>query len=186
MGRNRPKFETFQASGEAGYFHMLADHFKNVMKLEDHDIKNYIRANNNVNPQAFDPYILMSEECKNVYHEWKKTRSTKANYFSEVLAGISFIENFCIKNSIDFDTYRYKYSMKHVREKRFDWAIAVRCDFIDISRLKRVEKMLLKNYIDQYNIILRRLNNQDLANLIDERILEMKELLQEISSQVNK
>lgn len=182
MGRNKPKFDTFKAGPESGYFAMLADHFETVLKLDDDQIKNFVRANYNVNPQVFDPYELMSEESKLAYHEWKKTRSTKATYFAEVLNGIRFIENFCLKKSINFDTYRYKYSMKHVREKRFDWAIAVRCEFIEISKLKSVEKMLLKNYLDQYNIISRRLNNQELAELIDSRILEMKELLSEISS----
>jgi len=182
MGRNRPKFETFKNGSEFGFYTILVDHFKNVLKLDDTQIKKFIRCNYNKNPQSFDPYELMSEESKLNYHEWKKTRSTKSTYFSEVLNGIRFIENFCLKNDINFETYRYKYAMKHVREKRFDWAIAVHCKFIEISKLKRVEKMIFKNYLDQYNIISHRLNNRELVDLIDNRLSEMNELLSEISS----
>lgn len=179
--RNRPKYDTFEKSSEFGFMNMLHDHLQNSMELDDKEIRNYIKSNFIEKGNTFDIYQLMSSESNEIYKQWKNKLSTKSKYFSEVLNGISFIENFCIKKSINFDQYCYKYAMKHVREKRFDWSISVYCNFIDIYKLKRVEKILLKNYIDQYNIISNRLNNLELRTLISERVEDMKNLLNHMS-----
>lgn len=178
LGRNKPSLESFKNSSEYGYYSVLSDHLENAMHLNEKEMKCFLRSVYNDNPSAFDPYNLMTEESKEIYHKWKKTKSSKAVYFQEVINGLCFIENFCIKNNISFDQYKYKYSIRHIREKRFDWAIAVYCNFVDKQKLKTVEKMLLKNYLDQYSVIKRRLLNPELSSLIEDRVKEMKQMIE--------
>lgn len=175
MGRNRPSYDSFQSSNEFGFYSLLSDHLSK--SFDDKEIGIFLKANHVPNPDAFDPYKLMADECMTAYYEWKKKSSDKNIFFSEVVNGIAFIENFCIKNNITFEQYGYKYAAKHIREKKFDWTLAVYFKFIDITKLSRVEKMLLKTFISQYNIIERRLNNPELSNILDKRATEMKELL---------
>lgn len=173
-GWNKPLKETFENSKEKGFFELLEKYFTEQIKLKDKDIKNYIICIYNINPDAFDPYTLPLEESKTHYYEWKNKYSTKEKYKNEIINGIIFIENFCLKNKLKLNDYVYKYSKKHIREERFDWSIPVCCKFIDNSKLSRVEKMLLKKYINQYIIIEHRLNNnKDLVELITNRMSEV-------------
>lgn len=171
-----PSYDTFKLSNESGYYNFLAEHLK-LIDIEDKDVRSYIKANWLKNPDTFDPFSLSSEEAKKIYFEWKLKSSDKNIYFNEVIKSFNFIENFCLKNKINFSQYKSKYGMKHVRESKIDFAIAVFHNFIDINNLNHVEKLVFKNYFRQYNNIKIRLTNSELKNLIETKTQEMNDLL---------
>lgn len=175
-GWNTPLYSTFCESSESGYYNFLVEHFK-LINIENKDIRSFIRANWIKNPDTFNPFSLTTEEAKQIYYDWKKKSGDKNIYFNEIIDGFQFIENFCIKNKINFEEYKSKYGKKHVRENKIDLAIAVFHNFIDNNNLNHVEKMLFKNYFRQYNNIQRRLLNSELMNLIETKTQEMNDLL---------
>jgi hypothetical protein len=156
---------------------MLSEYLTNKLKLSDKESKDFIRCNYAKDEDNFNPFSLINEDCLDIYNRWKVKATNKFLYYEDVLNGIRFIENFCIGRNISFDEYVQKFSAKHIRENKFDWAIAVYCNMVDVEGLKKVEKILLKKFLSQYNIIKQRLNNGELVNIINERILQMKHLL---------
>lgn len=175
--RNRPSEESYNQSHVSSYYNMLSEYLTNKLKLSDKDSKDFIRCNYAKDEDNFNPFSLINEDCLDIYNRWKVRNNNKFLYFEDVLNGIRFIENFCIGRNISFDEYVQKFSAKHIRENKFDWAIAVYCNMVDVKGLKKVEKILLKKFLSQYNIIKQRLNNGELVKLMNERILQMKHLL---------
>jgi hypothetical protein len=178
-GWNSVTPETYSNSECREYYNMLADYLNDDKRLSDENICNFIKANYNKNPSAFDPYNLINSEAFDVYAEWHKSLSTTALYLDHVRKSFHFIENFCINKSIDLDQYKKTYSARHVRENKIDYAVAVHLKFIDPKQLSKVEKILLKNFIKQYNIILIRLSNPELAHTLNVLTDGMKRVLQE-------
>jgi hypothetical protein len=158
---------------------MLSEYLTNKIKLSDKESKDFIRCNYVQDEDNFNPFSLINEECLDIYNRWKVKKSNKNLYYDDVLSGIRFIENFCIGRKISFNEYVNKFSAKHIRENKFDWTIAVHCNMVNVERLKKVEKILLKKFLSQYNIIKQRLNNGELVNIMNERILQMKQILSE-------
>ena len=179
MGWSRPAPETYAVSQERPYYDMLKDYLIQEKKLNVNDIKWFLKSNFHHDQDAFDPYKLTSEEAWDVYIEWCKTKSTKNLYFNEVRKSFAFIENFCINKSIDLKKYKLSYAAKHIREQKIDGAVAVHLKLIDRKKLSKVDKLLLKNYLSQYNILESRLSNPELSKLLTDLTQDMTKLLQE-------
>lgn len=158
---------------------MLRDYLIKDKQLNIPDIKKFINAVYCNNPAAFDPYKLTDLDIWETYIEWCKYKSTKALYFNEIKKSFVFIENFCINRSIDLRTYKANFARKHIREKKVDYAVAVHLQFVDIKKLHKVDKLLLKNFISQYNIVESRLSNPELNQLLISLTSDLTKLLQE-------
>jgi hypothetical protein len=179
MNRSIPELDTYLNSKEKPYYEMLRDYFIGIRKLDLDEIKDYLRVIYNDDMVAFDPYKWMEEENWNRYIEWRKTSSTKSLYQNQIRNSFLFIENFCINKSINLSKYKLSHAAKHIREKKIDWAVAVHLQLINIKKLSKVEKILLKNYISQYNILQSRLYNQELSELMTNLTEGMIKLLKE-------
>jgi hypothetical protein len=177
QGWSTPSLEVYLNGKESPYYEMLVKFFINEKNLSVQHINDYLRAVYNNLQVEFDPYKLMNEEYWEIYETWLKTKSTKELYFQEIRKSFNFIENFCIGKSINLEQYKKAYAYKHIREKKIDYAVAVHLSLIDKDNLKKVERFMLKNFLSQYNIIVRRLSNTELNMLLTELTNGMNKLL---------
>ncbi len=157
---------------------MLVLYFVRDRGLDKKAIANFMAANYS-NDENFDIHDATSDVAWQVYTNWIKTKSTEALYYEEVKKSFMFIENMCINKNISLEEYKKAYAISHIREKKIDWAVAVHLKLIDKSKLKTVEKLLLKSFLTQYNIIINRLYNPKLSQLMSDLEDGMKRLLSE-------
>ncbi len=184
MKRSVPILDTYLESSEKPYYELLRDYLIKNKQLNIKDIKKFLNANYCNNPALFNPYKLIEQESWDVYIDWCKYKSTKSLYFNEIKNSFSFIENFCINKNIDFRTYKANFSRKHIREKKIDYAVAIHLQLVDMKKLQKVDKLLLKNFISQYNIVESRLSNQELKQLLISLTDGMTKLLQEYQKDI--
>lgn len=177
-GWSKPSLETYLQSKEKPYFELLNDYFIKRKNFNVKDIRDYIKAFYHLNQSSFDVYKLMNEEANDAYIDWCKFKSTKRLYFEEVKKSFAFIENFCINKGISLSKYKLSYAAKHIREQKIDGAVAVHLQLINKNKLNKVEKLLLKNFLKQYNIIVVRLSNPELIVLLEQLTNDMTKLLQ--------
>lgn len=172
MGRGKQKLETYLESKHKNFYEMLAKEFvKDGMDIKA--VRSYIQASYNADPVNFSPFELLSDEAKERYEKWKKECSSKAIYLEHVREGFNFIENYCIRNKITFNQYCSQFLKKHLREGKVDSAIVVYMNLIDKSKLGKLDKILLKKFLKEYNIVEVRINNPELNKLLSERSKEM-------------
>jgi hypothetical protein len=145
-------------------------------------MKDFIKVNFNLDTNNFDPFKLMEEEAWKRYQEWIATSSTKSLYFEQVRKSFMFIENFCTNKNINLDTYKQQYAQKHVRENRIDHVVAIYLNLVDIKKLKKVEKILLQNFVNQYNITKTRISNPELNVLLETLTMDMVKIIKEYNS----
>jgi hypothetical protein len=177
-GWSSPDLDTYLKSSEKPFFELLCDYLIRVRQCNVQTIKDFLRANVSRDPLTFDPFKLLEEEAWTVYQDWRKTLSTKGLYFEEVRKSFEFIENFCINNGVNFDQYKKQYAHKHIREKKIDYAVVVHLNLVDIKKLKKVHKIILQNFVSQYNIIKNRLSNPELSELLSDLTNGMNKMLQ--------
>ena len=180
IGWTKPNIETYLESKEKEFFEMICDYFIQDKHLKTEDIHNFLKANYHNNPTLFDPYKLLSHEAWEVYIDWKTNKSTPELFFQQVRKSFDFITNFCINKNISFDEYVRTFGVKHVREKKVDWTVAVHLQLVDRQKINKVEKLLLKNFLKEYSIIESRLYNQELKQLLAVLTHDMKRLLEEM------
>jgi NTP pyrophosphatase (non-canonical NTP hydrolase) len=172
--------QKFDELTEKNFYYLLLDYFVKKREMTDKDIKLYIISNHEKNPDSFSPFSLMNEECYELFKEFKNKRAlTEQEYYDSVIKDIIFIENYCLKNNIKtFEDYIKKYAPKHIREKKFDWIIAVYYNMIDINKLNTIDRIMFKPYIMQYKKIERRIKeNPKLVTVIEKRVEQLKGLL---------
>jgi hypothetical protein len=177
MHRSKVKAESFEKSSDRSFYQMLADAMMRDLKLTKKEVYDYIKVNYCRNPNTFQPYELLTETCQEYYRKWLKEQSTVPLYLNFVNKSFTFIENFCLKNNIDFDEYKYKYSQKHLREEKIDGAVAVYLSFVDRRKLRKIDKLLLKKFLNEYNIIEQRIRKPELKTLLERRSKEMFSLI---------
>ena len=176
MGRGKFKLDSYLNSKQKNFYEMLAKEFvKNGMDLDA--VRNYIQATYNADPVNFSPFELLSDDAKERYERWKRECSTKAVYLEHVREGFNFIENYCIRNKITFKHYCSNFLKKHLREGKVDSAIVVYMKLIDRSKLGKLDKILLKKFLKEYNIVEFRIANPELNKLLSERSKEMVGLI---------
>lgn len=180
-GWKKPELDTYLKSSEYTYFEALSRFFSNK-KLDDDAIKKIIEINYKKNLNTFNYYDLMDESTYNDYLKWMQTLSSKNLYYETVKNSFDFIINFCIKNKLDFDTYKNKYGIKHVREKKIDYAVAYYLNLVDIDKLKISEKIILKKYISQIKVIKMRIVNDELKIILESKKNEMEEMFKYIKN----
>jgi hypothetical protein len=166
-------------SGGNEYYESLANYLFQIRNIDNEQMKEFIKVNYSADVNNFDPYKLMEEQAWQKYQEWKATNSTKALYFEQVRKGFMFIENFCTSNKIDLEHYKNYFAKKHIRENKIDYAVAIHLDLVDPKKLKKVEKILLQNFISQYNITKIRLSNPELKELLETLTEDMIKIINE-------
>lgn len=181
MGWKKPSLDAYLESKEKAFYESLHNYLIKKLNLTVDDVYNFLRINFNSNPNSFSAYSLIEEQAYEKYIEWKKKLSSKSLYFNEVKKSFTFIVNFCISNNITFENYKNKYSIKHIREEKIDYSVAVFLNLIDRRKLKKVEKIILKKYLTQYNIIYQRIFNPELNQILNDSFLEMTNLLKELN-----
>lgn len=184
LKRNVPALASYIDSSEYGYFEMLSQWFVEKGFMEQ-DTKNYINVIYNNSPETFDPYSIMDDKWEEVVTEWKKTRSTKALYFDTVKKSFIFITNFCLKNNISLDKYKKDYAIRHIREKKVDEAVAVYLKFFEKSKLNKIQKILLQDYLSKYNNIVVRIRDPELNTILANSAQEMKNVLSVCAANAN-
>jgi ribosomal protein L22 len=127
----------------------------------------------------------MDDKWEEVVTEWKKTRSTKALYFDTVKKSFIFITNFCLKNNISLDKYKKDYAIRHIREKKVDEAVAVYLKFFEKSKLNKIQKILLQDYLSKYNNIVVRIRDPELDSILANSTQEMKNVLSVCAANAN-
>lgn len=173
QGRNKPSLEVYLESKEKNYFEAVYEKFIKTLKLDVSSIYDYIKVNFEFNGANFNIYDLLDESCNEVYLNWKRTNSTKALYFDQVKRSFLFMQDFCINKNITFDNYKKKYAMRHIREHNIDYCVAYYLKLVDKDNLSSIEKIVLKKYLAQYNIIRHRICNTELKDLLNQLNSEM-------------
>lgn len=182
-GWNSPSIDTYNESKERGYYEMLYNWFIKTLNFSEIEIRNYISVVFNYDKTNFDPYRLMDEKWMDEYIIWKKTKSSKYIYYETIKQSFIFITNFCIKKGISLDKYKSDYALRHVRDKKIDESVAVYLKFFEIKKLNKIQKILLKNFLSQYNIIVVRIKDPELNQLLADLTLEMKKVI-EVSASI--
>lgn len=182
MGRRKISIESHMQSDQVNYFESLADFFVDK-GLSKNEIRKYIISNYRDDHVNFTPFNLMSDDAQQVYKKWKKNNFSKADYYQFINESFNFIENFCINKNITFKKYCRKYLKNHIREEKIDYSIPIYLNLIDIKKLNKLEKILLKKFIKEYNAIEFRIQNKIIKNILKTR---SKEMLQMISCSVNR
>lgn len=168
-------YQQYIDGNEYGYFDGLSNYLIRQRKLDVHEIKDFIKCN--YLEENGNLYSLLSSTCWDRYIEWKKTESSIKIYYDTVWKSFKFIENFCIGKHINLDKYKSRWAAKHIREKKIDWAVAVYLKLIDIKNVKITEKILLKNFLTQYNILMHRISDQKLHTYLNNLENEMRGIL---------
>lgn len=181
MRRTRVPIDHYLDCKEINFYETLSKYFINSRHLNVDDIYDLIRTNYNKSTVTFNPYNLMDDEVYEDFIKWKNTLSTTELYFNEVRKSFIFIQNFCINNNISFEKYITTRAKKHIRERKIDFAVASYLKVIDRRTLNKIEKITLKKYLSQYNIIKIRLSNPELSTLLSHLFQEMKTLLQHMT-----
>lgn len=178
LKRNIPSIETYSESKERGYYELLHEWSSKDKQLSSEDLRNYILVIYNENQTTFDPYTIMDSQWEETYIIWKKTKSTQSRYFDTVRRSFDYITNFCISENISYDKYKRDWAAKHIRTNDIDGAVAVYLKLIDKRKLNRIQKLLLKVFLSQYNILVVRIQNPDLKLLLADLEQEMKRILE--------
>lgn len=182
MKRRVITFDQYKVSTKNGFYEKLARYFTKAGMNFD-DVSCYIRRAFHNDPANFQPYDLMSEDAQEIFKKWKQTESSKAVYFQYVNEGFDFIENFCIKNKLTLEQYTNEFLKKHIRQGNVDYSIPIYMKLIDRRKLKKIDKLLLKKFLNQYNIVQIRINNNpEFEILLHERSLEMRRLIDTLVS----
>ena len=178
VGYNKITLDSYLVSHEKPYYEMVAEYLFRTCHLTDPDIHDFIKANYNYSQTTFSPFDLMSESYWNVYLDWKKKYRTLQLYFDTIRNSFTFIENFCINNSISLSEYYTKYGEKHVRERIIDWSVAVHLQIINPKIISTPRKILLRDYLKQCRIIKERLTtNSELRLLMEEETERVKQTI---------
>lgn len=180
MGWNAPSVKSYTDSKEFGFYELLAKNFIENKHLNVEDIYNLIKVKYNKDPHTFNPYELLEDEVYEEFKKWRDTLSTKQLYFQAVTKSFKFIENYCINKNVSFEKYILTCAKKHIREEKIDYAVVSYLKLVDKSKLNKIEKIVLKKYLSQYNIIKYRLCNPELSTLLSHLYQEMKTLLQQM------
>lgn len=183
VGWNQPSLDTYLASSEKPYYEMLSNYILQRRNLTTEQTYEFIRAVFNADKATFDPFKLVTDEAWNAYMEWRKTLSTKGLYFEQIRKSFTLIENCCINNCIDLEQYKKEFALRHIRENKIDAAVAVHLQLVDIKKLTKVQKILLKSFLKEYNIIKIRLDTPELQQLLNELTMGMKNLLHQYEVQ---
>jgi len=173
LGRSKVSFKSFENSNDRNYYEYLADHFSIHEGFDKKQIRNYIKSVFRNDPKNFTPFDLLSEESKEIFNKWKKEQSSVGVYLNYINESFDFIENFCINNNITFNEYCLRYAKRHLREEKFDYTIAIYMKMIDRRKLKKVEKILLKKFLNEYNIVKIRTRNPKVRVILEKRSEEM-------------
>lgn len=180
MKRRKVSLDKYVESNQKNFYETLARFFvKSGMNLKD--VSCYVRRSYYNDPTNFQPFDLMDENAQKTYKKWKQTESSKALYFQHVNEGFDFIENFCIKNNLTLDQYKNKFLKKHIRQEKIDYSIPVYMKMIDRRKLNRIDKLLLKKFLEEYNIVQIRIENPEFETLLHKRSLEMRRLIGGVS-----
>jgi len=161
-------FDKYLNCSYKNYFEAMAKLFID-RGLTEKDVDGYICCVYNNDVKGFDPFSLINEDNDKLYEEWEKNKSTVSLYLQHVKEGFDFIENYCIKNNLSFEDYCEQYIKSHVRENKVDEAIVVYMKLIDRRKLKRVEKILLRSFINNYDNVKLRILDKNLNALLKER-----------------
>lgn len=180
-GWTSPEFETYLNSQSKGHYEKLSEYFIKTLRLDIKDIKQFIQLYYNKNPNTFNPHELFDECHVENYEKWKSTSSTKEQYYESIRKSFIFIENFCINNNTIFENYKKKYALKHVRENKIEYAVSIYLNLIDIKNLKSVEKIVLKKYLSQYNITMKRMSSSEMKEIMQLSYENLKNTLTEFS-----
>lgn len=162
---------------EYGFYEMLSSWSVGTKNYSTTELRDYISVVYNYDTELFNPYSLMDQKWEEIYTEWRKTNSTKELYFDVVRRSFDFITNFCIKNNISFDKYKQDWAIRHIRDKKIDGAVAVYLKLVDKKSLSKVQRILLKKFLTEYNIIVVRITNQELNNILASSTQDMKRIL---------
>jgi hypothetical protein len=181
MKRTRVPLDTYLKSTEYNYFETLNKYFINSRHLNVEDIYDLIRIQYNKSIITFSAYNLMDDEVYTDFIKWRNTLSTKHLYFEQVRKSFIFIQNYCINNNVSFEKYILTRAKKHIREEKIDFAVAQYLKLVDKRTINKIEKITLKKYLSQYNIIKIRLSNPELSTLLSHLFQEMKTLLQHLT-----
>lgn len=185
MGRTRVKLESFLGNSDKPFYEMMAD----LMKKDSFtakEIQDYISVNYNKNPKAFQPYELLSEEYKKTYEKWKSEQSTVGKYLQFVKKSFDIIENICLKENLTLEQYKKKYALNHIKDGIIDGSVAVYLKLVDRNKLTRINKILLKKFLADYNVIQHRIKQPELKTLLKDRTEEMLSLITEMYNQQDK
>jgi hypothetical protein len=185
-GWGNSSLESYLSNNRKEYYECLSNYLFQVRKIDIQQMKDFIKVNFSFDMQNFDPFSLMEEDAWQRYQEWISTASTKFLYFEQVRKSFMFIENFCTNKKIDLETYKNYYAQKHIREKRIDYVVAIYLDLVDIKKLKKVEKILLQNFVSQYNITKIRMSNPELKELLETLTPEMIKIIKEYNKNIIK
>jgi len=173
-----PSIETYKNSKEYGFYEMLSNWSIKTKKYSSEEMRNYILIVYNNDKVTFDPYDLMNDKWEALYTKWVKTKSTKNAYLNTVKESFNYITNFCLKKNISLDKYKAEWAAKHIRQELVDGAVAVYLKLIDKKSLKPIHKILLKKYLSEYNIIVVRIKDPTLNELLASSTEEMKRILE--------
>jgi hypothetical protein len=178
VGYNKVRIATYLVSNDKPFFEMLADYLFRVRHLTDSDIEDFVKANYNHSQTTFSPFDLMNDNSWNNYLDWKKKYRTLSLYYDTIKNSFTFIENFCINNSLNLVDYCQKHGEKHIRERIIDWSVAVHLQIINPQIISTPRKILLKDYLKQYKIIKQRLmTNSELHLLMEEETERVKQTI---------
>lgn len=179
--RKVPSFEYYEGCKEKPYFVSLYSYLTEKRELNNKQINLFLHVILEEKGDGFTIYEMMNDEIWDIWEKWYKSFGTLSLYYDQVKKSFTFIENFCINNNVTFEDYKKKHAAKHIREEKVESTVAVYLNLVDKKKITSVEKLLLKKFIKQYNLIKYRLYDEDLKLLLEDQSSKMKKVLESVS-----
>jgi hypothetical protein len=170
--------QDFNESKHYNFFNMLLKYFKNELKFNSIQIRQYVTVLAKIHENSFDPWKLDSQEYFNDFKAWYKVNSSKDAYLNNVKESVKTIIKFCKTKKIKkLEDYVKNWGVTHYISGVLNENVAYAIGLHELT-LSKPEKFMVKRFLKNVPMIKERLEREGrLKVLLEDEIKQAKEML---------